>query len=366
MLRAVKLLSPFMLIFLLIGCGGESDLGIMNTASTDPVGLATAAKAIPEGASITSATLHLYVDEASDQRIDVHRVTAPWDDATVTWNSLGDSYVPGIETSFMADAMGWKLIDLTALVQGWIAGDYANYGLLLKQVELNNPRTIFWATEGDYPPFLEVCYMEAGSEMCEPIAPLGDVFISEHSPDSNFSVSIPWLLLTGRYTETDQEKMSLIQFELPTTPPEGGCTATIGYWKNWTGLGNGNQSDMVTPLLPIWLGNEMGQRSLYVNNVHMAVDVLKMKTYGNPSNGITKLYAQLLAAKLNIARGASYGVVADVIDKADAFLATHRARAWNRLSDERQDRILRWKTILDNYNNGLIGPGHCGGMDDDD
>ena len=366
MLKTAKLLSPLLLIFLLIGCGSDSQLGVMDTASTDPVGISTSAKAIPDGTTITSATLYINVDEPSGQRIDIHRVTSPWDENTVTWNSFNETYMPGIEMSFYADMMGWKTIDMTALVQGWIEGDYANNGLLLRQIEQNSPRTIFWAKEGDYPPYLEVCYMDAGIPVCEQIAPLGDVFIYEIYPDSNFNTSIPWLLLTGAAGPVEPEKMSLIQFELPTTPPDGGCTATIGYWKNHAGLGRGNQADMVSPLLPIWLGDEMGQRSLYVNSALMAVDVLKMKTYGKPSNGITKLYAQLLGAKLNLANGAGYGVVADVIDRADRFLATHRARAWNRLTDERKQRILDWKDMLDDYNNGLIGPGHCGDLGDDD
>jgi hypothetical protein len=266
--------------------------------------------------------------------------------------------------SFMADVMDWKLIDVTTLVQGWMDGDYDNFGMLLKQVEATFPRTIISATGGDNPPFLEVCYMDAGSEICEQIAPMGDVLISEHEPDSNFSISHPWNLYTGRWSETDLEKMSLIQFDLPVKP--GVCTRTIGYWKNHAGLGHGNQPDMVTPLLPIWLGNPGGIRPLNVNTAETAVDVLNMDTYGDPSNGITKLMAQLLAAKLNIANGAADDEISGVITAADNFLARRRPRAWDRLDDGKKAEILGWKDSLDDYNNGVIGPGHCEDDDYDD
>jgi hypothetical protein len=89
-----------------------------------------------------------------------------------------------------------------------------------------------------------------------------------------------------------------------------------------------------------------------------------MKTYGSNSNGITKLYAQLLAAKLNFASDASDGAVADYVTDADAFLAVHDYMDWDGLSDEDKDMVMMWQGTFDDYNNGLIGPGHC--EDDDD
>ena len=127
---------------------------------------------------------------------------------------------------------------------------------------------------------------------------------------------------------------------------------TIGYWKTHAGF-TGKNADRVTPLLPISLG------TLDVTDAGIAVDVLTMKTYGHPSNGITKLYAQLLGAKLNIADGADGSAVASTIADADAFLATYDWEDWDSLSKAEKKAVLRWMTTLDNYNNGYIGPGHC-------
>ena len=78
------------------------------------------------------------------------------------------------------------------------------------------------------------------------------------------------------------------------------------------------------------------------------------------SNGINKLYAQLLAAKLNIANGASGSAIASTISAADAFLAANDSLSWKGLSKASQNTVLGWMTALDNYNNGLSGPAHCG------
>jgi hypothetical protein len=140
-------------------------------------------------------------------------------------------------------------------------------------------------------------------------------------------------------------------------PPQEGCSLTIGYWKNHAGFGP--QADMVTPLLPIWLGNDGGAKSLHVTTAAMAVNVLVMKTYGTEENGITKLYAQLLGAKLNAANGASTIDIDAVMADADAFLATHDWLDWESLDDPTQQMVLDWMEALDDYNMGDIGPGHC-------
>jgi len=154
--------------------------------------------------------------------------------------------------------------------------------------------------------------------------------------------------------------LSVPREEIP--PPPEGCTRTIGHWKNHCGIGNGNQADEVTPLLPIWLGDAGGTKSLEVIDAQMAHDVLEKKTYGRNRNGVTKLYAQLLAAKLNFANGADDADVAETVADADAWLTENDWTDWGGLSDDDQDMVLDWKDALDAYNNGFTGPGHC---DDD-
>jgi hypothetical protein len=139
-------------------------------------------------------------------------------------------------------------------------------------------------------------------------------------------------------------------------PPQG-CTVTIGFWKTHAGFGP--QANVVSQYLPIWLGNMGGAESINVADSAIAHDILMRDVYGNNDNGITKLYAQLLGAKLNIAAGASNSAVAAVITAADNFLATNYWTSWEGLSKSTKKMVLAWMTALDNYNNGLTGPGHC-------
>jgi hypothetical protein len=136
----------------------------------------------------------------------------------------------------------------------------------------------------------------------------------------------------------------------------GGCTHTIGFWKTHAGF-TGNNPDLVTPLLPIWLGTPGGLKSIEVTTAAQAVALLNLSS--DASNGINRLYAQLLAAKLNIKSGADPSAVASIISLADAVLAQYNAADWNSLPAQLKNDIISWATTLDNYNNGIIGPGHC-------
>lgn len=136
-----------------------------------------------------------------------------------------------------------------------------------------------------------------------------------------------------------------------------GCTLTIGYWKTHAGF-TGNNPDRVTQYLPIWLGQEYVGKSVEVANREKAVTVLSMEL-GTSSNGITKLYAQLLGAKLNMARGASSEDIVKTVQSSDAFLANYNWLDWAALSKANRSKVISWMSLLDGYNNGLIGPGHC-------
>jgi hypothetical protein len=447
---------------LMVGCQNEP-----NPVAMDPH-LASDLTNFDQ-ASVVSATLHIYVIRVTDQPVDVHRITDSWEEMVVTWNNFGGAFAPGVEGTFLADAFDWRTVDVTALVQGWLAGDFPNYGLLLDQVDEIYPRTGYYSREGTYAPFLEICYTGGA---CDTIVAVADTYIWEVYPDMNDGAFTR--LYTGWERATTLEKQTLIQFELPEPPelaalgdfvwfddnvngiqdagevgvpgvtvnlydcfgallattttdasgyylfsdlepgdynvefilPEGyafspqdqggddavdsdadpatgiaactnleggetdltwdagiyrptqeGCTLTIGFWKTHAGFGP--QDDVVTPLLPIWLGDAGGTKSIAVINATIAHDILLMNVYGHQDNGITKLYAQLLGAKLNIASGASGSAVSNTISRADEFLADNDWTDWDSLSGSMQSRILRWQTKLDEYNNGLVGPGHC-------
>ena len=141
-----------------------------------------------------------------------------------------------------------------------------------------------------------------------------------------------------------------------------GCTHTIGFWKNHDG--SGPQEDLVTALLPIWLGTGSG-KSVNVTNTTIAHAIFDRaydvsgNTGAASSNGISKLYAQLLGAKLSIAQGATGASIASAIAAADAYLATRNQSDWAGLTKAQQAEVNGMASTFDQFNNGVIGPQHC-------
>jgi hypothetical protein len=136
-------------------------------------------------------------------------------------------------------------------------------------------------------------------------------------------------------------------------PHTTGCTLTQGYWKTHSVYGPAAKAD------PTWnlVGGPdasfflSGQTWLQVFNT-------------SPSGGNVYyiLAHQYEAAKLNILNGASSTSAVDAaIATAESFFGTYtpaQAGALAKTSSARQ-AALAAATTLDNYNSGLIGPGHC-------
>lgn len=161
---------------------------------------------------------------------------------------------------------------------------------------------------------------------------------------------------TARLSDGDHTLSASAAAQLYAGPCGSNCTLTIGYWKTHAGF-TGRNADRVTPMLPQWLGNIGGLKTVKVTAAGDAVSLLSNS--GDASNGVNKLYSQLLAAKLNISRGASPAAVNSILGAVDSFLATNSSSDWNSLSKTARAQVNSWQGTFDQYNNGLIGPGHC-------
>lgn len=127
---------------------------------------------------------------------------------------------------------------------------------------------------------------------------------------------------------------------------EVGCTSTQGYWKNhaWD-----------------WSSVSLDLGGVTYSHAQ-ALAILQ-----SPSNGDASLILahQLIAAKLNIlVNGASSGSVSATVAAADAWLAAN-ADADGTLpfgvspASPAGSQATPLANVLDQFNNGLIGPGHC-------
>ena len=121
--------------------------------------------------------------------------------------------------------------------------------------------------------------------------------------------------------------------------PGDGCTLTQGYWKNHSSK---------WPVTSLMLGTTSYTRA-------QLLAILHTETAGN---GLVSMSHQLIAAKLNLAAGASSAGISDSISRADAligglvipphgagFLATALTSPVN--------------DALASFNQGNVGPGHC-------
>jgi hypothetical protein len=118
------------------------------------------------------------------------------------------------------------------------------------------------------------------------------------------------------------------------------CTFTQGYWKN---------HPAVWPSGNVTLGTVS----------YTPAQLLAIFNQPAAGNGLLILAHQLIAAKLNIMNGADGSSVASTIIAADALIGGLVVPPVGSgfLSPASVNSLA---TTLDNFNNGLIGPGHCG------
>lgn len=118
------------------------------------------------------------------------------------------------------------------------------------------------------------------------------------------------------------------------------CTLTQGYWKNHP------NAWPVTSL-------ELGARTYTKAE---ALDVLHRSVQGN---GLVSLSHQLIAAKLNVASGATNAVSTAIAD-GDALIGSKVVPpiGTDSVATATTSSVAQ---ALDNYNMGVTGPGHCDG-----
>ena len=208
----------------------------------------------------------------------------------------------------------------------------------------SNPKITIAVTEAA-PAGFHVADIQVTSTQCDVCMP--------HNPAPAAQVNVA----AGTVTVTGYEDYGYV-IVFRNAPDGPNCTHTIGYWKNHAG--GPRKTDVVTALLPVSLGTPAGPQTVTVTTASQARLILGMAYLGgHPSNGITKLYAQLLGAKLSIESGASGAAIAGTISAADGFLALNNQGAWASMSASQRALVLQWMSMLDAYNNGEIGPGHC-------
>ena len=139
----------------------------------------------------------------------------------------------------------------------------------------------------------------------------------------------------GSYTNSAPSPNMVVQ----TSPQPQNCTFTQGYWKNHPDA---------WPVSSLTLGTV----------VYTKAELLAILDQPAQGNGLLILAHQLIAAKLNIANGADPSAAASAISAADTQIGALVVPPVGSGYLSPSSVNAKAKT-LDDYNNGLIGPGHC-------
>lgn len=133
---------------------------------------------------------------------------------------------------------------------------------------------------------------------------------------------------------------------------EKGCTRTQGYWKTHSGMTKNEDNK----------GKGKGQNKYdatwddYLNETlsRLGDDTYPEILWTAPKGGDADIILahQFIAAELNVAAGAS--IPPKVLD---AWLAAQAYLEGD--TEASRHQVLAWAEILDKYNNGIYGPGHC-------
>jgi hypothetical protein len=131
---------------------------------------------------------------------------------------------------------------------------------------------------------------------------------------------------------------------IPTTGP--GCTLTQGYWKN-------HEENWPAPYSATAPWMQAG--NLVTNTTWDGL----METSSKGGNSYIQLAHQWIAASLNKASGASVPAgVQTTLNLSGAWLLANTPVA-GALPVIKDAQATAWAGTLDDYNNGLTGPGHC-------
>jgi hypothetical protein len=138
-----------------------------------------------------------------------------------------------------------------------------------------------------------------------------------------------------------------------SVPCVGGCTLTPGYWKTHSEFGPAPYDDN-------WAQLPNGANTIFFLSGQTYYEVL-----WTPARGIGYyiLASQYIAAQLNFLNGADPSAAQAAFNEATELFNTYTpdevADARGKNGKALRDQFIELAKMLDEYNNGLTGPGHC-------
>ena len=137
---------------------------------------------------------------------------------------------------------------------------------------------------------------------------------------------------------------------VPPCGTTGGCTRTLGYWKTHSKYGP-------APYDNVWNSRDDGDAQLFDTGLSF---YQVLTTSPDKGNAFFILAHQYIAAEMNKIGGASMpSEVLDAWTQAGNLLDTYDSGLDIPKSSSDRETAIQLADLLDSYNNGEIGPGHC-------
>jgi hypothetical protein len=153
-------------------------------------------------------------------------------------------------------------------------------------------------------------------------------------------------------------------FNVNNMPPPNGDARTIGYWKNWSSCSGGNQTPILDQTLTAAKGIAVSNK-LTVKTCAPAYSILNKSTIDTgvkmANDPAFNLAAQLLAAKLSIARNAgtcsaASTAVTNAYNLLSAVNFTGMSTWKNGMSSAQRSQANTLQNTLNSYNNNTLCP----------
>ena len=230
---------------------------------------------LPSGIRIDSATQELYLYAASGATItpwSVYRLTNSWEETIATWESRdlvnnwitpGGDYVATPHDGIIIDVTpGWRIWNITQLVNEWYNGTYPNYGVIIFDGSGGNRERQFWSNE----------YAANTSLRPKLVVNYTDIQAPYWSNQSQNASSIPQgsnILLSAYWTDNINLSYAVL------------ATNESGVWTNRSTIimtGAANWSNFTWSNASVPMGTNVGWR-IYANDTSGNINVTNISTF---------------------------------------------------------------------------------------
>lgn len=164
---------------------------------------------------ILEANLYLYFYDSNNAvagTVNLHQVTATWDEATITHNNKPAYGSTIVSASIPAHDYDWYSWDISDLTENWRDGDVSNYGVAFESDDISDTYYYFYSSDytGDTTkrPYLEIVYRQPAPTISAPASTTEGSptsFTDEITPAATFALGASYTQSNYQYQIYDSD-----------------------------------------------------------------------------------------------------------------------------------------------------------------